>query len=118
MSAKSLGNDGPSHEFRNGEGFEELLLVGDEGVTGVGVYAMEKSGLLVIVRGEENVIDDSLQNLEVISCRITKERALGWLTACSCSGFSSTDSVSKTCRKCLHASKYFSSCFANVICCS
>ena len=98
MGAEALGNDGPAHEFGNGEGFKELLLVGDEGVSSVGVYAMEKVGLLVVVRCEKNVIDDSLEDLEVVSCRNAKERAMGWLTACSCSGFSSTDSVSRTCR--------------------
>ena len=98
MGAKALGNDGPAHEFRNGEGFEELLLVGDEGVAGVGIYAMEKVGLLVIVRGEEDVKNDSLEDLEAVSRRDTKERAMGWPTACSCTGFSSTDSVSRTCR--------------------
>lgn len=98
VGAEALGNYGPAHEFGDGEGFEQLLLVGDEGVSSVGVYAMEKVGLLVIVRREKNVIDDSLEDLEVVSCRIAEERAMGWLTACSCSGFSSTDSVSRTCR--------------------
>ena len=98
MGPKTLGNDGPAHEFRDGEGFEQLLLVGDEGVTGIGVDAMEKVGLLIVVRGEENIIDDSLEDLEVVRGRNREERAMSWLTACSCSGFSSTDSVSRTCR--------------------
>ncbi len=98
MGAEAFGDDGPAHELGDGEGFEQLLLVGDEGVAGVGVYAVEKVGLLVIVGCEEDVVDDSLEDLEVVSCRYSKERAMSWLTACSCSGFSSTDSVSRTCR--------------------
>lgn len=77
MGAEALGNDGPAHEFGDGEGFEQLLLVGDKGVASVGVYAMEKVGLLVVVRCEENVIDDSLEDLEMVSCREIKERAMG-----------------------------------------
>lgn len=98
MGAEAFGDYRPAHEFGDGEGFEQLLLVGDERVAGVGVDAVEKVGLLVVVRCEENVIDDSLEDLEVLSHRSTMYRAMGWLTACSCSGFSSTDSVSKTCR--------------------
>ena len=98
MGAEALGDDGPAHELGDGKGFEQLLLVGDEGVSGVGVDAMEKVGLLVVVRGEEDVVDYSLEYLGVVSCGDVKERAMGWLTACSCSGFSSTDSVSRTCR--------------------
>lgn len=63
MCAKALGNDGPAHEFRDGEGSEELLLVGDEGVAGVGVDAVEEVGLFVVVGGEEDIIDDSLEDL-------------------------------------------------------
>lgn len=63
VSAKSLGNDGPSHEFRNGECLEELLLARDEGVAGVGVDAVEEIGLFVVVRGEEDVVDYTLEDL-------------------------------------------------------
>lgn len=98
VGAEALGDDGPAHEFGDGEGFEQLLLVGDKRVAGVGVYAVEKVGLLVVVRCEENVVDDSLEDLGIVSHRNTTYRAMGWLTACSCSGFSSTDSVSRTCR--------------------
>ena len=98
MGAEALGNHGPAHEFGDGEGLEQLLLVGDERVARVGVYAVEKVGLLVIVRCEKNVVDYSLEHLELVSRKNTKKRAMGWLTACSCSGFSSTDSVSRTCR--------------------
>ena len=98
VGAEALGDDGPTHELGDREGFEQLLLIGDEGVAGVGVYAMEEVGLLVVVGSEEDVVDDSLEDLEVVSCRKGKERARGWFTACNCSGFSSTDSVSRTCR--------------------
>ena len=98
VGAEALGNDGPAHEFGNGESFEQLLLVGNKGVTSVGMYTMEKVGLLVIVGCEKNVIDDSLEDLEVVSYGNVKKRAMSWHTACSCSGFSSTDSVSRTCR--------------------
>ena len=97
MGAEALGNDGPAHEFGDGEGLEQLLLVGDERVAGVGVYAVEKVGLLVVVGCEKNVVDDPLEDLEAVNCR-NKVVGMGWLTACSCSGFSSTDSVSRTCR--------------------
>ena len=98
VGAEELGNDGPAHEFGDREGFEQLLLAGDEGVASVGVDAMEEIGLFVVVRSEENVIYDSLEDLESVSCGIKKEHTISWLTACNCSGFSSTDSVSRTCR--------------------
>lgn len=60
VGAEAFGDDRPAHEFRDGEGLEQLLLVGDEGVAGVRVYAVEKVGLLVVVRCEEDVVDDSL----------------------------------------------------------
>ena len=65
VSAKSLGNDGPSHELRNGECFEELLLIRDERVAGVGVDAVEEIGLFVVVGGEEDVVDYSLEDLYI-----------------------------------------------------
>lgn len=42
--------------------FEEALLFGDEGVAGVGVDAVEEVGLFVVVRGEDDVVDYSLQD--------------------------------------------------------
>ena len=83
MGPKSLGNNRPAHEFRDSEGFEELLLIKHEGVAGVGVDTVEEVRLLVIVRGEEDVIDDSLEDLDVVSCRNMKKPAIDWLTACS-----------------------------------
>lgn len=77
MGAKSLGDDGPAHEFRDGEGFEELLLVGDEGVAGVGVDAVEEVGLFIVMRGEKDIVYDSLEDLEVFRRSNTEERATG-----------------------------------------
>lgn len=63
MGAKPLGNDGPTHEFGDGEGFEKLLLVGHEGVAGVGIDAMKEVGLFVVVGGEKDIVDYSLEDL-------------------------------------------------------
>ena len=65
VGAEALRDDGPAHQFGDGEGFEQLLLVGDEGVARVGMDAVEEVGLLVVVGGEEDVVDDSLEDLEV-----------------------------------------------------
>ena len=64
VRAEALGDDGPAHELGDGEGFEEFFLFGDLGVAGVGVDAVEEVGLFVVVGGEEDVEDDSLENLE------------------------------------------------------
>ena len=63
VGAKFLGDDGPTHEFGYGEEFEELLFEGDEGVAGVRVDAVEEVGLFVVVGGEDDVVDYSLENL-------------------------------------------------------
>ena len=97
VTAEALGDDGPAHEFRDGKGFNKFFFFGDEGVAGVRVDAVEEVGLFVVMRGEEDVVDDSLEDLDsldTIPCQCKERR----LTACSCSGFSSTDSVSRTCR--------------------
>lgn len=44
-----FGDDGPAHEFGDGEEFEKLGFQGDEAVAGIGMYAMEKIRLLVVV---------------------------------------------------------------------
>lgn len=67
MGAETLGDDGPTHELRDGEELEELAFVGDKGVPGVGMDAMEEIGLFVVVGGEEDVIDYSLKNLGKLS---------------------------------------------------
>ena len=42
--------------------FQELGFVGDLGVARVGVDAVQEVGLLVVVRGEEDVVDDALED--------------------------------------------------------
>ena len=64
VRAEGFGDDGPTHEFGDGEEAEELLFLRDEGVAGVGVDAVQEVGLFVVVRGKEDVIDDSLEDLE------------------------------------------------------
>ena len=64
MGAKFFGDYGPTHEFRDGEEFEELLFQGHEGVAGVGVDAVQEVGLFIIVGGEDDVVDYSLQDLK------------------------------------------------------
>lgn len=62
VGAVGLGDDGPAHDFGDGELFEEALFLGDEGVAGVGVDAVQEVGLLVVVRGEDDVVDDALED--------------------------------------------------------
>ena len=64
MGPEALGDDGPAHEFGDGEGLEEFFLFGDFGVAGVGVDAVEEVGLFVVVGGEEDVVDYSLEDLK------------------------------------------------------
>ena len=42
MGPEALGDHGPAHKLRDGEGLEELFLFGDEGIAGIGVDAVEK----------------------------------------------------------------------------
>ena len=63
MRAEFLGDDGPAHEFGDGEEFEELGFGWDEGVAGVGLDAVEEVGLFVVVGREDNVEDYSLEDL-------------------------------------------------------
>ena len=58
-----LRDNGPSHKFRDGEEFEELGFSRDEVVTGIEVNAVKEVGLFVIVWGEDNKIDYSLEDL-------------------------------------------------------
>lgn len=50
MRSKFFGNDGPAHKFGDSEEFQKLRFKGNKAVAGVGVYAMEKIGLLVVIR--------------------------------------------------------------------
>ena len=63
VRAVFLGDDGPAHEFGDGKEFEEGGFRRDEGVAAVEVDAVEKVGLFVVVGGENDVIDYSLENL-------------------------------------------------------
>ena len=66
MGAKALGNNGPAHQFRDGEGFQKLLLVRNKGVAGIGVDAVEEIGLFIVVGSEEDVVDHSLEDLRML----------------------------------------------------
>ena len=66
MGAKALGDNGPAHQFRDGEGFQKLLLVRDKGVAGIGVDAVEEIGLFIVVGSEEYVVDHSLEDLRIL----------------------------------------------------
>ncbi len=61
---KQLGNFWPSHEFVNGEEFQQLCVEGDLVGSSVFLYAVEKVGLLVVVGSKDDIVDDSLQDLE------------------------------------------------------
>ena len=63
MRPEFFGNNRPAHEFGNGEQFQQLGFGRDQGIAGVGVDAVEEIGLLVIVRGKDNVINYSLEDL-------------------------------------------------------
>ena len=65
VRAELFGDDGPPHEFGNSEEFEELSFGGDESVAGIGMDAVEEVGLFVVVRRENDVVNHSLENLEV-----------------------------------------------------
>ena len=64
VRAEELRNFWPSHKFMDGEEFEELGVKGNLLNTGVFVDAVEEVGLFVIIGGEDNVVDDSLQGLK------------------------------------------------------
>lgn len=53
----------PSHELVDGEKLQQLGVQWYLGITGILVYAMEKIGLLIVVRSEDDVVYDSLQDL-------------------------------------------------------
>ena len=67
VRTKELGYFGPSHEFVNGEQFEELGLERNLLDAGVFVDSVEEVGLFVVVRGEDNIVDDSLKGLKKLA---------------------------------------------------
>jgi hypothetical protein len=51
----------------NGEELEELGVEGDLVVSGIFVDAVEEVGLLVVVGGEDDIVDDSLEDLRMLA---------------------------------------------------
>ena len=64
VGTEQLGNFWPSHEFVNGEEFEKLCIERDLVDSGVFLYAVEEVGLFIVVGGEDDIVDDSLQDLK------------------------------------------------------
>ena len=62
--AEKLCNFWPSHEFVDSEQFEELGVERDLIDSGVFLYAVEEVRLFVVVGGEDDIVDDSLEDLE------------------------------------------------------
>lgn len=63
MRTKQLGDFGPAHEFVDGEELEELGFEGDLGVARIAEDAVQEVGLLIVVGGEDHVVDNSLEDL-------------------------------------------------------
>ena len=63
VGTEHLGDFGPSHEFVDGEEFEELGFQGHLSVAGVSLDAVQEVGLFVVVGGEDDEIDDALESL-------------------------------------------------------
>jgi hypothetical protein len=63
VGTEQLGNFWPSHEFVNGEEFKELCIERDLVDSGVFLYAVEEVGLFVVVGGEDDIVNNSLQDL-------------------------------------------------------
>ena len=61
--AELLGDLGPAHELVDGEELEELGVEGHLRVTGVAEDAVEEVVLLVVVRSEDDEVDDALEGL-------------------------------------------------------
>ena len=73
VRAEELSYLGPSHEFVDGKQLEQLRIEGDLGVAGVFVDAVQEIRLLVVIRREDNIVDDSLQALGNVSCYLALE---------------------------------------------
>jgi hypothetical protein len=63
VGTEQLGNFWPSHEFMYGEEFEELCVKRDLVDSGVFLYSVEEIGLFVVIGGEDDIVDNSLQDL-------------------------------------------------------
>ena len=55
---------GPAHQLVDGEELEELGLDRNLSVAGVRLNAVKKVGLLIVVRSEDNVVNDALESLD------------------------------------------------------
>lgn len=66
MGAKSLSNLWPSHQLVDSKESEKLSLRGDFCIAGVLVNSVEEIVLLVVVGGEDDKVDDALQDLEEV----------------------------------------------------
>jgi hypothetical protein len=63
MRAKHLGNFRPSHELLYREEFQELGVQRNLRVPCISVDSVEEIVLLIIVGGEDDEVDDALENL-------------------------------------------------------
>jgi hypothetical protein len=100
MRSEYAGDFRPAHELVDSEEAEKLGVLGHQGVAGVLVNAVEQVVLLVVVWGENDEVDDPLENLGIWLerkrqlCRDEADRH----TKRNCSGLFSIASVSSTCR--------------------
>jgi hypothetical protein len=62
--AEAFSNHRPTHELRNGELLNQCRLGGDLGIPSIAVDTVEEVRLLIIVRSEDDEVDDSLKGLE------------------------------------------------------
>jgi hypothetical protein len=69
MWTKELSNFWPSHEFVDGKKFEELSIERYLSITDVFLHTVEEVGLFVVVGSEDNVVNDSLQDLNELAYR-------------------------------------------------
>jgi hypothetical protein len=64
MWAEQLGNLWPSHKFVDCEELEKLCVEGNLVDPSVFLYTVEEVGLLVVVGGEDDIVDNSLEDLK------------------------------------------------------
>jgi hypothetical protein len=63
VGSKYSGDLGPAHEFVDSKEVEQFGIGRDLGVAWVFVDAVEEVGLLIVIRGEDYVVDYSLKSL-------------------------------------------------------
>jgi hypothetical protein len=76
MRTEELRDFWPSHEFVNGEELEKLGIEWYLGISGISVNAVEEVGLFVVVGCEDDIVDDSLQDLEKLANTYTIKRTV------------------------------------------